>query len=78
MPEISPPPPIGVTKVSIAGTSSSISIATVPWPAMTAESSNGWTKVKPRSRLELAGMGIGGVEGVAVQHDGRRHAPRSA
>ncbi len=43
MPEISPPPPIGTTSVSIAGTSSSISSATVPWPAMISASSYGGT-----------------------------------
>ncbi len=49
-PEINPPPPIA-TKTEWIGPSSTgwcwrrISIATVPWPAMTSGSSNGWTKV---------------------------------
>ena len=47
MPEMRPPPPIGVTNVSIAGASASISTAAVPAPAMMRGSSNGWTKVSP-------------------------------
>ena len=39
MPPISPPPPIATTRVSSCGTASSISSATVPWPAMIASSS---------------------------------------
>ena len=35
----SPPPPIGMTSTSISGASSSISSASVPWPAMTPGSS---------------------------------------
>ena len=34
-PEIRPPPPIGTGRTSRSGTSSSISSATVPWPAIT-------------------------------------------
>ena len=41
MPEISPPPPIGVTMQSISGITSSISSATVPAPAATCGSSKG-------------------------------------
>ena len=31
--------------------------------------SNGWTKVSPRSGLQQAGVGIGLIERLAVQHD---------
>ena len=48
-PLISPPPPMGTGRISRSGTSSSISRAMVPWPAMTSRSSKGWTKVRPRS-----------------------------
>ena len=47
MPPISPPPPIGTTSTSRSGAASSISSASVPWPAITAASSKGWTKVRP-------------------------------
>src|SRR5579871_3811341 len=39
LPAIRPPPPIGITNMSRSGTSSSISSAMVPWPAMMAGSS---------------------------------------
>jgi hypothetical protein len=39
IPEMSPPPPIGTTRVSISGAVPSISSATVPCPAMTSGSS---------------------------------------
>ena len=39
MPEISPPPPIGTTSVSISGAVPSISSASVPCPAITSGSS---------------------------------------
>ena len=56
MPAISPPPPIGTGRTSRSGTSSSISSATVPWPAMTSMSLNGWTKVSSRSSHSLRAM----------------------
>ncbi len=40
-------PPIGTTMVSSPGASSNSSSATVPCPAATFASSNGWTKVSP-------------------------------
>ena len=43
LPEISPPPPIATRSVSIVGSCSRISSATVPCPAITAGSANGWT-----------------------------------
>ncbi len=52
MPAIRPPPPIATTSVSMSGCWASISSATVPWPAITARSSNGWTTVWPRSLNE--------------------------
>ena len=48
-PAISPPPPIGMGKDSRSGTSSNISSATVPWPAITCRSLNGWMKARSRS-----------------------------
>ncbi len=39
-PAISPPPPTGTTTVSTSGHSSTISSPIVPWPAITASSSN--------------------------------------
>ncbi len=35
MPEIRPPPPMGIGRISRCGTSSSSSRAMVPWPAIT-------------------------------------------
>ncbi len=49
MPEISPPPPMGIGSTSISGASSSISSATVPWPAITSGSSKGWTNTRSRA-----------------------------
>src|SRR5581483_9022321 len=46
-PAIRPPPPTGQTMQSTPGTSSTISRATVPWPAITCGSSNGCTSVRP-------------------------------
>ena len=43
MPEMSPPPPIGTTKASHSGQSSSTSTATVAWPAITSGSLYGST-----------------------------------
>ncbi len=68
--EIRPPPPIGTISVSISGASSSISSATVPWPAIT-RIVEGMDEGIAALRLQLAGMGIGGVEIVALQHHGR-------
>ena len=48
MPEISPPPPIGTGSTSSSGASSSISRATVPWPAITSRSSKACTKTRSR------------------------------
>ena len=48
-PLTSPPPPTGTTSVSRSGACSSISSPSVPWPAITASSSKGWTRVQPRS-----------------------------
>ena len=48
MPDIKPPPPTGIKNMS--GTSSNcstISFATVPWPAITKGSSKGWTNTLP-------------------------------
>jgi len=42
VPASSPPPPTGTTIASRSGRSSSISRATVPWPAITAGSSKAW------------------------------------
>ena len=47
-PEIRPPPPTGTTIVAASGTSSRISRAIVPWPAMTSGWSNGWIMTAPR------------------------------
>ena len=47
IPETRPPPPQATTIVSTPGTSSRISSPTVPAPAITIGSSNGWTKVRP-------------------------------
>jgi hypothetical protein len=49
MPAINPPPPIGTTIVSTSGTSSMISSPSVPWPAITAASSNACTNAMPRA-----------------------------
>src|SRR3954451_9121648 len=46
-PEISPPPPIGTMTASSSGQSWMISRPSVPWPAMSCSSSNGWTYVSP-------------------------------
>ena len=46
-PLISPPPPIGTTSVSISGTSSNISVATVAAPAITSSSLYGEMNVPP-------------------------------
>src|SRR4051812_30867650 len=45
----SPPPPTGTTTFARSGTSSSNSSPSVPWPAMTSASSNGWTNAIPAS-----------------------------
>src|SRR5581483_267046 len=45
-PETRPPPPTPTTTVSTFGTSSRISSARVPWPAITHGSSCGWTKIR--------------------------------
>ena len=55
-PAIRPPPPIGTGRTSRSGCSSNISRATVPCPAMTFRSSNGWTKVSSRSSQSLRAM----------------------
>ncbi len=70
MPETRPPPPMA-TKIASIGPWCwrRISIAIVPWPAITSGSSNGCTKVRPRSRLELERVGVGVGVAVAVQHD---------
>ena len=47
MPLISPPPPTGTIIVSSSARSSSISSPTVPCPAITYSSSNGWIKLMP-------------------------------
>ena len=49
MPPIRPPPESGTSTQSSAGRSSSSSSPIVPWPAITSGSSNGETKVRPRS-----------------------------
>ena len=54
-PERRPPPPHGVTIRSRSGTSSRSSRASVPWPAITASSSNGGTRVAPCSSHDPAG-----------------------
>ncbi|VWC43558.1 hypothetical protein BSE24067_07209 [Burkholderia seminalis] len=53
-PDASPPPPIG-TKIAWIGPWCwrRISIAMVPWPAITYGSSNGWTNVRSRSCCTL-------------------------
>src|SRR6185312_3122177 len=48
-PASKPPPPTGITRASMSGASFSSSSARVPWPAMTAASSYGWTKMSWRS-----------------------------
>ena len=48
-PLISPPPPIGASTRSRSGASSISSSAAVPWPAITAGSSNGWIIAAPVS-----------------------------
>ena len=53
-PEISPPPPTGTTTTSASGTSSTSSSPTVPCPAITSGSSNGWTSVRPVSSTSSA------------------------
>src|SRR5579885_70067 len=47
MPAIRPPPPTGATSSPASGHSSSISCATVPWPAMTSGCSNAWMYTAP-------------------------------
>ncbi len=49
-PAISPPPPIWTMIASRSGLSSSISAATVPWPAMTSTSSKGCTSTRSNWR----------------------------
>jgi hypothetical protein len=49
MPQQRPPPPYGTMTVSTSGRSSTISRAIVPFPAITAESLNGWTKTPSRA-----------------------------
>ena len=48
MPEISPPPPMGMGRTWRSGASSSISSAAVPWPAMTSRSLKAWTNTRSR------------------------------
>ena len=45
IPQLSPPPPQGITTVSTSGRSSTISSAIVPLPAITPGSSKAWTKL---------------------------------
>ena len=47
MPEIRPPPPTPVMIVRTSGHCSTISSATVPWPAITSGWSNGWMSTAP-------------------------------
>ena len=47
MPAMQPPPPTGTITVGSPPSCSSISAATVPWPAMVRGSSNGGTRVAP-------------------------------
>ena len=58
MPAISPPPPIGIGRISRSGTSSSISSATVPWPAMTSQVvervDEGQARARAQSRWRVA------------------------
>ena len=57
MPAISPPPPMGMGRVSMSGASSSISSAMVPWPAITSGSLKAWTKTRSRaSQISMAWM----------------------
>ena len=49
MPVQSPPPPIGTTTVSTSESWSASSSPSVPWPAITTSSSNGWMNVAPVS-----------------------------
>ena len=49
IPPIRPPPPTPTTTTSTSGRSSRISSPALPWPAMTAGSSNGWQYTSPRS-----------------------------
>mmetsp|Transcript_7739 Transcript_7739/g.27204 ORF Transcript_7739/g.27204 Transcript_7739/m.27204 type:complete len:380 (+) Transcript_7739:493-1632(+) len=54
-PAASPPPPMGTnTASSLPAHCRSISIATVPCPAITAGSSKGWMRVRPSSRARLS------------------------
>src|SRR5437868_2917107 len=46
MPDTRPPPPTPTTTVATSGTSSRISSASVPWPAMTYGSLWGWTNTR--------------------------------
>ena len=70
MPAIRPPPPTGTKTASMRlGAWRRISTAIVPWPAMTSGSSKGWTKHALLGGADLAGVRVGVVVGVAVQHD---------
>ena len=57
-PEISPPPPIGTTTVWTSGRSSTSSRPSVPWPAISSRSSNGWTYVRPRSATSSSAFSL--------------------
>ena len=68
-PDTRPPPPTGTSTTSTSGTCSRISSATVPWPAMMAGSSKGWTKVRPSALLQAPRLGVGLVVVGALQDD---------
>ena len=72
--EISPPPPIGTTSMSRSGAASSISSAIVPAPGDHRGIVERMDEDQPALGLELLGMGMGVVEPLAVQHDGRAMA----
>ena len=76
MPDTSPPPPTATITASASGASSSISSPTVPAPAITSGSSNGWTSVRPVSAWSVARRveGVGRVGRLEV--DGRAVASR--
>ncbi len=76
-PLIGPPPPTGTGIISMSGASSSISSARrVPWPAITSSVVERVHEDLPLFLLQLAGVLVGGIVAVAVDHHLRAEIAR--
>ena len=77
MPEMSPPPPMGTTTISMKGFCSSSSRPMVPWPAMTCGVIEGVDEDEVLLLLDAHGLRVGLVEVGALEHHVARRTRRA-